>query len=74
MLMEHMFARKNTEGVSVNESSVCIECLEDGDALEASYNWWACAEDVNADNDDDSLYSADNPDGRCNGCFRGIDS
>ena len=65
--MVKMLARQNNDGVSVNESAVCVNCLNDGDALEASYEWWDNAEDT-SENGDDELYPIDNPDGVCNGC------
>lgn len=64
-----MLARQNDDGVSVNESAVCIRCENDGQALEASRMNWADADDVsNPDTADDGLYPIDNPDGICNGC------
>lgn len=64
-----MLARQNDGGVSVNESSVCVRCANDDEALEASRLNWADAEDVSGpDTADDSLYPIDNPDGICNGC------
>lgn len=64
-----MYARQNDDGVSVNESAVCAGCLHNADALTASRDWWESAEDVtDADEQDDTLYPSDNPDGRCNGC------
>ena len=65
-----MLARQNDEGVSVNESAVCIRCARhDGAALDSSFRNWADADDVaNPDTADDELYPIDNPDGVCNGC------
>lgn len=52
-----MLARQNDDGVSVNESAVCIRCENDGQALEASRMNWADADDVsNPDTADDGLY------------------
>lgn len=64
-----MLARQNDDGVSVNESAVCIRCAHDGAALESSRSNWADADDVaKPDTADDALYPIDNPDGVCNGC------
>ena len=62
-----MYARQNNDGVSVNESAVCANCLNDDDALEASFDLWMNAEDTD-ENGDDELYPIDNPDGVCAGC------
>lgn len=67
-----MYARQSNDGVSVNESAVCAECLGDSDALEASYLNWSDAEDVTPDTADDTLYPIDNPDALCNGCGAGL--
>ncbi len=64
----NMLARHNTDGVSVNESAVCVDCQNDEDVLASSYDWWEEAEDTDAVNGDDTLYPVDNPDARCNGC------
>lgn len=66
-MKQHMFARQTSDGVSVNESSVCAACLGDDDANDASYQSWLDAEDTLEDGDD-TLYPIDNPDGLCNGC------
>lgn len=64
-----MLARQNDDGVSVNESAVCVRCAYDEQALESSRTNWADAGDVtNPDMADDALYPIDNPDGICNGC------
>lgn len=63
-----MYARQNDYGTSVNESAVCEDCLEDTDALEASWLNWTDAEDVTGADADDTLYPIDNPDALCNGC------
>lgn len=62
-----MFARRNVDGVSVNESAVCSSCRYDSDALDASYDLWQNAEDV-MPGLDFSFHLADNPDARCVGC------
>lgn len=64
-----MLARQNDDGVSVNESSVCVQCINDEAALDASLVNWTDADDVmDPDGADDALYPIDNPDGICNGC------
>lgn len=63
-----MLARQNDEGGSVNESAVCVRCINDEEALEASWMNWTDAEDVTGADADDTLYPIDNPDGICNGC------
>lgn len=63
-----MYARRNDDGVSVNESALCAPCTWDDDAQEASLLNWQDAEDVNAETADDGLYPVDNPDAICNGC------
>lgn len=64
-----MLARQSDDGVSVNESSVCVRCVNDEGSLDSSRVNWADAEDVsNPDTADDALYPIDNPDGVCNGC------
>ena len=64
-----MLARQNDDGVSVNESAVCIRCEHDEAALEASLVNWVSADDVTKPGTaDDGLYPIDNPDGACNGC------
>lgn len=62
-----LYARQNYEGVSVNESTICTNCLYESEVLDASYELWQNAEDV-TEFTDDTLYPADNPDGVCNGC------
>lgn len=66
--MSTMYARRNDDGVSVNESAICAACTWDYDAIEASWLNWRDAEDVTPATADDELYLIDNPDGRCNGC------
>ena len=69
-----MLARQNSDGVSVNESAVCVGCAYNEDALEASLANWADADDVgNLDTADDALYPIDNPDGICNECGAGAE-
>lgn len=64
-----MLARQNDDGVSINESSVCVSCAKDEEALEASLLNWKDAGDVtNPDTADEALYPIDNEDGVCNGC------
>lgn len=64
-----MLARQNHDGVSVNESAICIHCAAtDEGADEASWMNWSEAGDVIPSADDSNLYPIDNPDGRCNGC------
>lgn len=69
----NMLARINDDGISVNESAVCEDCMHDHVALEASHFNWKGAEDVSTDNVDDALYPIDNEDGICNGCGRDSD-
>lgn len=67
--MSNMLARQNSDGVSVNESAVCEDCIAvDEGADEASWMNWSEAEDVIPSVDDSTLYPIDNPDGICNGC------
>lgn len=73
-----IFARNNSDGVSVNESGVCYTCLHDtlsgGEAEDLSYEYWSSAEDVDPEKDDESFHPCDNPDARCLMCGRVDDS
>ena len=64
-----MLARQNDDGVSVNESALCIRCAAtDEGADEAAWMNWSEAGDVTPSLADSTLYPIDNPDGICNGC------
>lgn len=65
---KRMYARRNSDGVSVNESALCEHCMH-GDGADDSYQWWIDADDVNPDKDDPAFHPSDNTDARCGSCF-----
>lgn len=67
-LTRPMYARQNHEGVSVNESAICHDCINDEGTDEASWMNWSEAGDVIPSIDSSALHPIDNPDARCNGC------
>lgn len=67
--MPAMFARQTPDGVSVNESAICTNCLSSPRALRDSLNAWTQADDVRPQGGTrDTLLPVDNPDAHCCGC------
>ena len=64
--MTELYARRTSDGVSVNESALCEKCRKNSLSLDFSYDAWENAEDV-APEDDPDLYPVDNPDAVCIG-------
>lgn len=63
-----LYARRNDNGVSVNESAICEGCMQNPESLVASFQAWAVADDVSSpDSQDSALYPVDNPDALCVG-------
>lgn len=62
-----MYARQNDDGVSVNESALCILCWNRGDGVDESHEHWLMADDVSGYGDAE-FYPVGNPDAVCGAC------
>lgn len=64
----NIYARRNSYGVSINETTVCERCLNDEETIEASLDAWNDAEDVDRFSFSYLLHPVDNYDAICIGC------